>query len=260
MFWENPPDLSEQPPFIQDYAAHWRAADKVVYSTSLQTAPTARTRIERAFDPEAVRRLKAEATEDLTIGGPELAANAIAAALVDEYQLFLVPVLVGGGKRALPDSAGTSSCSTSAASETGRSSSATARARSPRAPAGSHAVLSLARDLERLPKAGSGRARRESDHRFRRCRGANRRLPRAGGSVSRIPRRGRATRDPGVAARVLEDGAQAHAIPMRLGGTLAAIPAGTCIAEDPSSRRSLQRGLDGVRRSGGRIRSGEDRR
>ena len=109
MFWENPPDLSEQPPFIQDYAALWRAADKVVYSTSLQTAPTTRTRIERAFDPEAVRRLKAEATEDLTIGGPELAANAIAAGLVDEYQLFLVPVLVGGGKRALPDSADTRS-------------------------------------------------------------------------------------------------------------------------------------------------------
>jgi dihydrofolate reductase len=83
------------------YAEIWRAADKVVYSRTLDAVASARTRIERHFDPEAVRRLKEEG--DISIGGPELAAEAIKAGLVDEYHLFLVPRLVGGGKRALPD-------------------------------------------------------------------------------------------------------------------------------------------------------------
>jgi dihydrofolate reductase len=83
------------------YAEIWRAADKVVYSRTLDAVASARTRIERHFDPEAVRRLKEEG--DISIGGPELAAEAIKAGLVDEYDLFLVPWLVGGGKRALPD-------------------------------------------------------------------------------------------------------------------------------------------------------------
>jgi dihydrofolate reductase len=100
-YWEDPP--SEQPPYISEYAAIWQAADKVVYSRTLQTVPTARTRLERELDVEAVRQLKEQAPSDFSIGGPELAAQAIAAGLVDEYQLFLVPVLVGGGKRALPD-------------------------------------------------------------------------------------------------------------------------------------------------------------
>jgi dihydrofolate reductase len=103
VFWESPPDLAEQPPLIQDFAALWQRADKIVYSKTLQAVTSARTRIERAFDPEAVRQLKATAARDLTVGGPELAAQAIEAGLVDEYQLFLVPVVVGGGKRSLPD-------------------------------------------------------------------------------------------------------------------------------------------------------------
>ena len=103
VFWESPPDLSGQPPFVQDFAAIWRSADKIVYSGSLETVTSTRTRIERDFDARAVRELKASAASNLTVGGPELAAQAIEAGLVDEYQLFLVPVLVGGGKRALPD-------------------------------------------------------------------------------------------------------------------------------------------------------------
>ena len=103
LFWENPPELAEQPPTVQEFARIWQAADKVVYSKTLQTATSARTRIERDFDSHAVRELKATAAADLTVGGAELAAGAIAAGLVDEYQLFLAPVLVGGGKRALPD-------------------------------------------------------------------------------------------------------------------------------------------------------------
>jgi dihydrofolate reductase len=102
-FWEHPPDLSEQPPFVQDFAEIWQAAEKIVYSRTLATVTSAKTRIERAFDPEAIRRMKAAAGRDLTVGGADLATQAIAAGLVDEYHLFLVPVLVGGGKRSLPD-------------------------------------------------------------------------------------------------------------------------------------------------------------
>jgi dihydrofolate reductase len=100
--WETM-DLADQPPFIQDFAELWRAADKVVYSTTLETASSARTRIERDFDPESIRQLKASAGRDLTVGGPDLAAHAFEAGLVDECHLFLAPILVGGGKRALPD-------------------------------------------------------------------------------------------------------------------------------------------------------------
>ena len=102
-YWESPPDLENEPPCVQDYAGIWQGAEKVVYSTTLQAAATARTRIERELDPEAVRQLKAAAAADLGIGGANLAAQAIDAGLVDEIQLFLVPVIVGGGKRALPD-------------------------------------------------------------------------------------------------------------------------------------------------------------
>jgi dihydrofolate reductase len=103
VYWERPPDLAAQPPVVQDFADVWQSADKIVYSRSLETAASARTRIEREFDPEAVRQLKAGADRDLTVGGPELAAQAIEAGLVDEYHLFLVPVVVGGGKRSLGD-------------------------------------------------------------------------------------------------------------------------------------------------------------
>jgi dihydrofolate reductase len=103
VFWESPPDLTSLPSVEQDYAEIWRAADKIVYSKTLETATSARTRIERDFDPDAVRQLKATATHDLTIGGPALAAQAIEAGLVDEFHLLLVPAIVGGGKTALPD-------------------------------------------------------------------------------------------------------------------------------------------------------------
>ena len=86
----------------REFAHIWRAADKVVYSRSLDRVSTERTRLERSFDPEAVRRLKADADRDLSIGGPDLAAQAFAAGLVDECQLLLSPVIVGGGKRGLP--------------------------------------------------------------------------------------------------------------------------------------------------------------
>ena len=101
--WETIDKDRDQPPFILDFAEIWQAADKIVYSRTLETVSSARTRIERDFDPEAVRELKAASERDLIIGGPELAAEAIRADLVDEYHLFLAPVLVGGGKRALPD-------------------------------------------------------------------------------------------------------------------------------------------------------------
>jgi dihydrofolate reductase len=88
---------------IRDFAEIWRAAEKIVYSGALQTVSSARTRIERDFDPDAIRRLKESSGPDITIGGAELAGQAIAAGLVDEYELFLGPIVVGGGKRALPD-------------------------------------------------------------------------------------------------------------------------------------------------------------
>jgi dihydrofolate reductase len=102
-YWETAHTLPGQRPVSLDFARIWQAADKIVYSTTLQTADTARTRVERDFDPEQVRKLKETAGRDLTVGGPHLAAQAIAAGLVDEYQLFLVPAVVGGGTRALPD-------------------------------------------------------------------------------------------------------------------------------------------------------------
>ncbi|MGH3013484.1 MAG: dihydrofolate reductase family protein [Gaiellaceae bacterium] len=95
--------LVDQPPFMQDFAEIWQAADKIVYSTTLETVASARTRIERDFDPEAVRQLKAPAGRDLLVGGPDLAAQAIRAGLVDEFHLLVAPVVVGGGKQSLPD-------------------------------------------------------------------------------------------------------------------------------------------------------------
>ena len=102
-YWDDPPSLDEQPSYVQEFTELWQAADKVVFSRTLETARTARTRIEHDFDVEAIRQLKARSTHDLAVGGPELAAQAIRAGLVDEYELFVVPVLVGAGKRALPD-------------------------------------------------------------------------------------------------------------------------------------------------------------
>ena len=99
--WETMP-LADQPAVIRDFAEIWRSADKVVYSTTLETASTSRTRIERAFDPHAVRQMKATAARDISVGGPGLAAEAIRAGLVDECHLFLTPILVGGGTPSFP--------------------------------------------------------------------------------------------------------------------------------------------------------------
>jgi dihydrofolate reductase len=97
--WES---MDDPEPVMRDFAAIWRAADKVVYSTTLEAASTPRTRVERTFDPDAVRALKASADRDLSIGGPTLAALAFAAGLIDEVQLFVQPIAVGGGTPALP--------------------------------------------------------------------------------------------------------------------------------------------------------------
>jgi len=101
--WETAHTLADQPAVIQDFATIWRSADKVVYSTTLATVSSARTRIERVFDPEAVRQMKASATRDISVGGPDLAAQAIEAGLVDECHLFIAPIVVGGGKQSLPE-------------------------------------------------------------------------------------------------------------------------------------------------------------
>ncbi len=103
VFWETAPDEDETSRAMIDFAEIWRGADKVVYSTTLDEPATTRTRIERTFDPEAVRRLKAEASADLSIGGAHLAGQAIRAGLVDELHLFVNPIVVGGGIPWLPD-------------------------------------------------------------------------------------------------------------------------------------------------------------
>jgi dihydrofolate reductase len=102
-FWDTAPTGSDQPSVVQDYAKIWQAADKIVYSKTLAMASTARTRIERDFDPATVRQMKATTGRDISVGGPDLAAQAFKAGLVDELHLFLVPIVVGGGKPALPD-------------------------------------------------------------------------------------------------------------------------------------------------------------
>jgi dihydrofolate reductase len=101
--WETPHTFADGSPITQDFAELWQAADKIVYSKTLEAVSSARTRIERDFEPEAVRAMKASAGRDMSVGGPNLAAHAIEAALVDECHLFVTPVVVGGGNRWLPD-------------------------------------------------------------------------------------------------------------------------------------------------------------
>jgi dihydrofolate reductase len=103
VFWETVSTSRDQPAVSRDYAEIWRAAEKIVYSRTLQAPSSERTRIERDFDPAAIRRLKESSARDITVGGAELAGQAMTAGLVDEWHLFLVPVIVGGGTRALPD-------------------------------------------------------------------------------------------------------------------------------------------------------------
>jgi dihydrofolate reductase len=101
--WETLGGRGDQQPHIEDFAKMWRAASKIVYSKTLATVSSARTTIERGFDPAAIRRMKEEFVGDISIGGPSLAAQAISAGLVDEYQMFVAPIIVGGGTRSLPD-------------------------------------------------------------------------------------------------------------------------------------------------------------
>jgi dihydrofolate reductase len=103
VYWETAHAEPDQPPFILEYARLWQAANKIVFSTTLQEVASERTRIERTFDPEAVRQMKAESDLDLAIDGPHLAAQAIRAGLVDEYQLYVGPAIVGGGKPFFPN-------------------------------------------------------------------------------------------------------------------------------------------------------------
>jgi dihydrofolate reductase len=103
VFWETASTDADEPAVFRDYAGLWRAAEKIVYSRTLQMVSSARTRIERELDPDAVRGLKQSSEADIAVGGAELAGHAMSAGLVDECHLFLCPIVVGGGKRALPD-------------------------------------------------------------------------------------------------------------------------------------------------------------
>lgn len=103
VYWETADQLPDQPAVIHDFARVWQAADKIVYSSTLAEPTSKRTRIERSFDPEQVRQLKATTDHDLTVDGPALAATAIKAGLVDEIHQIVCPVIVGGGKRFFPE-------------------------------------------------------------------------------------------------------------------------------------------------------------
>ena len=103
VYWETAHEQPDQPRYVLDYARVWQAAEKVVYSTTLDRVSSAGTRIVRAFDADEVRRMKANSEHDLSVDGPGLAAQAIRAGLVDEYQLIVGPAIVGGGTRFLPD-------------------------------------------------------------------------------------------------------------------------------------------------------------
>ena len=102
VYWETAHPRADETPSGHDFAEIWRAAEKVVFSRTLPAVSSGSTRIEREFDPEAVRRMKATARRDIAVGGPDLAAQATKAGLVDELHLLVVPILVGAGKRALP--------------------------------------------------------------------------------------------------------------------------------------------------------------
>jgi dihydrofolate reductase len=102
LYWETAHTVPDQPQFVLDFARQWQAAEKIVYSRTLAEPRSARTRIERSFDPDGVRKLKANVASDIAVAGPELAAQAIQAGLVDEFQMRVCPVVIGGGKRYFP--------------------------------------------------------------------------------------------------------------------------------------------------------------
>ena len=103
MVWETDPSFTVDSPLLRDFAEMWQAADKIVYSKTLEKVSTSKTELRRNFDPQEIKQLKESAKSDISIGGPGLAAHAFRSGLIDECQLFLTPVLVGGGKPALPD-------------------------------------------------------------------------------------------------------------------------------------------------------------
>ena len=103
MVWETDPNLAAESPLRRDFADIWQAANKIVYSRTLETVSTRKTRLERSLDPEAIRQLKETVEQDILIGGPELAARAFRSGLIEECHLFLMPIIVGGGKRSLPE-------------------------------------------------------------------------------------------------------------------------------------------------------------
>ena len=103
MVWETDPNLAAESPLRLDFAEIWQAAKKIVYSKTLENVSTHKTQLERSLDPEAIRRLKEAVEQDILIGGAELAAHAFRSGLIDECHLFLIPIIVGGGKQALPD-------------------------------------------------------------------------------------------------------------------------------------------------------------
>ena len=104
--WETPEVIPGLTPAMMDFGQIWQAANKIVYSKSLETVPTPKTRLEREFEPQEVRDLKAQLPHDISVAGPNLAAQAIQAGLVDEYHLLVIPVMLGGGKRVLPSDVG----------------------------------------------------------------------------------------------------------------------------------------------------------
>ncbi|RED55133.1 dihydrofolate reductase family protein [Cohnella lupini] len=103
VYWETASAGGDQPEVVRDFAQIWRATEKIVFSRTLEAVSSARTRIEREFDPDRIRRLKESSGADLTINGPELAGQAMSAGLIDECHLLVNPIVLGGGKRALPD-------------------------------------------------------------------------------------------------------------------------------------------------------------
>ncbi|MGO9856724.1 MAG: dihydrofolate reductase family protein [Acidimicrobiales bacterium] len=103
VYWETAHTVADQPSCVRDFTELWQAAEKIVYSKSLKTVSSAKTRIQREFDPSVILTMKATRKRDITVGGPGLAAQALKAGLVDEFQLFLTPVVLGGGKPSLPN-------------------------------------------------------------------------------------------------------------------------------------------------------------
>jgi dihydrofolate reductase len=102
MVWETDPNLAAESPLMRDFAEIWQTADKIVYSRTLEAPSTRKTQLERSFDPESIQQLKEAVKHDIHIGGPELAAHAFRSKLIDECQLFIAPIIVGGGKQGLP--------------------------------------------------------------------------------------------------------------------------------------------------------------